>query len=95
MRGCYKAGVGVPLDTRKTMLLWKESTEKGDAHAPKLVDDWFVSYDGGQDCGKRARYLAPGQWTEAQTSGLCSISDVNTPSVNRGLRRMWEKVASS
>lgn len=72
LEGCYKVGVGVSLDTKKAMLLWKESTEKGDVHAPKRLDDWFLSYDGGQDWEKGARYLAPGRWV---TERLLNFGD--------------------
>lgn len=39
-------------------LLWKESTEKGDAPALKLVDDSIVYHDGDWDWGKGAKSRA-------------------------------------
>ena len=90
---CNKAGVGVPIDKKRAMELWKESTDMGDAHAPKLVGDWLVSRDGGREWERGASFyeMAIGRGTNAGAMfNLGCLYAVGQPGVEKNVEKARE-----
>lgn len=80
------------------MVLWKESADMGDAHAPKLMGDWFVSLDGGHEWERGAKYyqIAMGRRTNVGAMfNLGCLYAVGKPGVEKNVGKARELLESA